>query len=155
MARWSQEWFGTLYQTRNRIQDPLTRPIVRMPAPQKATTPTAVCPHGAAVMACSVCKPLHTSKDQQWNFVYPFKHNDHVEIRSKGGFLRECKKRKLRWTGYDDLVKNGKPYHANDQPLDTSKMRPVMEQVLTESKDRGRVERKWQQLKAVGAVKEG
>lgn len=154
-----QEGFGSLYQSRSQAQsgNPLLQPVRRARKP-RASAETVMaepsCAHGAWIAACPVCKPIHSSKDQQWNFVYPFKPKDQVQITSKGQFLRECKKRKLRWTGYDDLVKNGVPYHANDKPIDTSKMRPVMEQVLSESKDRGRVERKWQQLKAAGAVKE-
>lgn len=114
------------------------------------------CPEHPRFDRCACpCRIPQVSKDLQWNFRYPFKPNDQVEIHSKGQFVRECKKRKLVWTGVEDLVSRGTPYHANQKPIDTSKIVPVLSEVYKESRDTARVERKWHQLKAAGKVKEG
>ena len=110
------------------------------------------CLHGIWMGACQVCKPIHSAKDQQWRFTYPFKPNDQVEIHSKGQFVRECKKRGRVWTGVEDLVSRGTPYHASQKPIDISKIAPVLSEVYKESRDTGRVERKWNQLKSAGKV---
>ena len=78
-----------------------------------------------------------------------------MPIHSKGKFISECKKRGQVWTGVEDLVSRGTPYHPNQKPLDTSKIRPAIEQVYQESRNPARVEQKWNQLKAAGKVKEG
>lgn len=113
------------------------------------------CQHGVWDGACNVCKPIHSSRDQQWHFDYPFKPGDTVPIHSKGKFLKECRKRGQVWTGVEDLVSHGTPYHPNQKPLDTSKFRPAMEQVFKESRNPALVNKKWNELKSAGKVKEG
>ena len=105
--------------------------------------------------ACHICKPIHSSRDQQWHFTYPFKPGDQVAIHSKGQFVRECKKRGQVWTTKEELVSRGTPYHPGQQAVNTSRFQPVLEQIVHEAKDTGRVNQKWNQLKAAGKVKEG
>ena len=108
------------------------------------------CTHGIWMGACHFCKPIQTSKDQAWTFTYPFKSNDRVQIHSKGQFLKECKRRKLRWTGTDDLLKGGEPYSGAKRPLEWPKYEGVVQQVIQEAKSKDRVEQKWQQLQTKG-----
>lgn len=113
------------------------------------------CRHGIWEPACVKCKPIHSSGDLQWNFTYPFKPGDQVNIHSKGHFVRECKKRGQVWTTREDLVSRGTPYHPGQKAVDTSEFQPALAQIVHEAKDVGRVNQKWNQLKAAGKVKEG
>ena len=113
----------------------------------------AQCPHGIWEPACNSCKPIHVGADQAWKFTYPFSHKDQVQIHSKGQFNRECRKRGLRHTVKDELTLRGTPYHAGDKKLNLQAAKPIIEQVIRESKQPALVERKYQQLKQKGAVK--
>ena len=63
------------------------------------------CPHGVWEPACSVCKPIHTSRDQTWHFQHPTLGH----IDSKGEFDRRCKVKGLVRVSTDELMTRGEP----------------------------------------------
>jgi len=56
-----------------------------------------------------VCS-FQVSKDQLWNFTWRHtgpKGGPPIDIHGKGHFLRECRKRNLKWVGQDDIRRRG------------------------------------------------
>ena len=131
----------------------VTSPTTRRGRLGEGQPELAHCSHGVWEPACNVCKPIQVGRDQTWHFTYPFSQKDQVQIHSKGQFNRECRKRGLRHTVKDELTLKGTPYHAGDRKLNLQAAKPIIEQVIRESKQPALVEKKYQQLKQKGVVK--
>ena len=63
------------------------------------------CTHGVWEVACAICKPVHSSRDQAWHF----RHPTLGYISSKGEFDRRCKAKGLVRVSTDELVTRGEP----------------------------------------------
>ena len=88
--------------------------------------------------SCCPDKTIHSSKDQLWNFTHRFKGGEHVQIRSKGQFDAECKRRGLVHVVRDDLVKNGQPYNAPVPKISEKKITETVRSILPEARARFR-----------------
>lgn len=99
------------------------------------------CAHGKWEGACNICKPIHVSKDQTWNF----KHPTLGYINSKGGFDRKCKEAGLVRVCEDDLVTRGNPTKPADIKVDKKAIGAIYNDIRQQSKNPQLVEQKWRE----------
>lgn len=108
-----------------------------------------ICTHGVWIGACAACKPIQIPGDQAWrNFSYTFKPGVTKEIYSRKQFRGECGKHGLIQTTKDDLLTNGSPSHPSRKPVDLRPIQKDLEAVYAGSRDKNRVEKKWQEVQA-------
>ena len=102
------------------------------------------CPHGVWEPACSVCKPIHTSRDQTWHFQHPTLGH----IDSKGEFDRRCKVKGLVRVSTDELMTRGEPTKPDLPKVSEHVIGAIYREVKEQVKNPVLVEQKWRESQA-------
>lgn len=140
--------FGSLYEVRQRrfMRERVEIGRDEPPAPicaHVASASPVFCQHRVESFCCATCKPIHSSKDQLWEFTHPRLG----PIHSKGVFDRKCREQGLVRVSQDELMTRGEPTKPSlpSRWEISRRVESVIRDVKAQSANQELVERKWRE----------